>query len=74
MVWYGMVCYAIGFSTFHGFGSLSVCLAGQLSALAGGLSALAGWLATWLAGCLFVSSRRFQQPTKSNDLQTVPMA
>lgn len=69
-----MVCYAIGVSTFRGFGSLSVCLAGRLSALAGGLSALAGWLPGWLAGCLFVSRRRFQQPTKSNDLQTVPMA
>lgn len=88
MVWYGMgwygmgwdgiVCYANEFSWLW----KPVCLlwlAGYLAGwLAVCLSALAGWpsvwLPGWLAGCLFVSSRRFQQPTKSNDLQTVPMA
>lgn len=78
MVWYGMVCYAnnMKFSWLW----KPVCLL-WLAALSGGLSGWLAvcllWLATWLAalsGCLFVSRRRFQQPTKSNDLQTVPVA
>lgn len=67
MVWYGLLCYWVfNFSWLW----KPVCLLW----LAGGLSGcLPGWLAA-LAGGLFVSSRRFQQPTKSNDLQTVPVA